>query len=37
MGETKRDTENTLFVRDIKFVRQRVESAAAFTVRGWKI
>jgi FkbM family methyltransferase len=36
-GGNKRDTENTLFVRDIKFVRQRVESAPAFSVRGWKI
>jgi FkbM family methyltransferase len=36
-GGNKRETENTLFIRDIKFVRQRVESAAAFTVRDWKI
>jgi FkbM family methyltransferase len=33
----KRETENTLFVRDIEFVRQRVESADTFFVRGWKI
>ena len=31
------ETENTLFVRDVEFVRTRVESAPAFTVRGWTI
>jgi hypothetical protein len=33
----KKQTENTLFVRDIGYVRQRIKSAAAFTVRSWKI
>ena len=33
----KKQTENTLFVRDIEYVRQRIKSAAAFTVRNWKI
>jgi FkbM family methyltransferase len=35
--ETPRQTSNTLFVRDIEYVRERVESADAFTVRGWTI
>ena len=36
-GGNKNHTENTLFVRDIEFVQQRVEGAPCFTVRGWRI
>ena len=36
-NHNEKQSENTLFARDIEYVRERVEGAAEFTVRDWKI
>jgi len=33
----KKPSDNTLFIRDIEYVRQRIETAAIFRVRNWRI
>jgi FkbM family methyltransferase len=37
VSDTPKIGGNVLFVRDVNFVKARVESAAPFTIRGWRI
>jgi FkbM family methyltransferase len=35
--DQKKQSDNTLFIRDIEYVRRRIETAAIFRIRNWRI